>query len=101
MTYYAAWYGPRFGDGTVCVSFVPGKAEECAKESAAFDAIEYSDNCEEGFRTDGPCSQYGCPYCDIVSTTEFGYPARYLFSAQELREHRRDLLDGKVVILYK
>ena len=85
-TYYAAWYGQRYGDGSVCISLVPGQAERIAEESAAFDAEEMGDYC------DTPA---------IISGNEFTHSAKDLFTAAELREHRHDLLAGKVIILHK
>lgn len=100
-TYYAAWYGPRYSDGSVCISLVPGKAEQVAKESAAFDIDELCHYVEDEDHKEVPCDEYGCPYCDIISGMEFAHKAKDLFTAAELREHRRDLLAGKVVILRK
>ena len=96
-TYYAAWYGPRYSDGSVCISLVPGQAERIAEESATFDALEFDGYCE-----DEDCKG-DCSLCkpDIVSGNEFTHRAKDLFTAAELKEHRRNLLAGKVVILHK
>ena len=98
-TYYAAWYGPRFSDGNVCISLVPGEAERIAEESAAFDRNDNAEYC--GNEPNGPCRELGCPYCDIVCSIETVHSVRELFSAQELQRSKRDLLDGKVIVLYK
>ena len=98
--YYAAWYGPRFGDGSVCISLVPGEAARIAEESAAFDRDDKWAYCDDADHKNGPCDNYGCPYCDIQAGMESIVNVRDLFTARELKDRRRDLLAGKVVILH-
>jgi hypothetical protein len=99
MTFYAASYGPRFGDGTTVVSLVPGRAETAAEQSAEWHRQNDWQDTEEGEHPEGPCGEYGCPWCDITWTCESTHSAKALFNAAELREHRHALRQGQVVCL--
>lgn len=94
--YFAASYGPRFGDpqGTY-VALIVGRAEDAAERAAEWERNELPSYCE-----DEACKG-DCAFCDPDVTTwgESTYSAKDLFTAAELKKHRRDLLAGKVVCL--
>lgn len=92
--YYAASYGPRYGDpiGTY-VSLRPNRAAIAADSAAAIERREIIDACEDD-ACDGSCAEgIICYGPDAV------FRAKDLFSPAELREHRRALLRGEVVCL--
>ena len=97
MIYYAASYGPRYGDPIATyVSLKPGLAEDAAERAAEWERQELPSYCEDE-TCDGTCS-----FCDpdVCVWGECGtYRARDLFTLAELREHRRALLRGDVVCL--
>jgi hypothetical protein len=97
--YYAASYGYRFGDPTVVISLVPGKAEEAAEQSAEHERQNGWQDSEEGEHPEGPCGAYGCPWCDVSWSCESLVPGKNLFSAAELKENRHALRRGEVVFL--
>lgn len=99
MRFYAASYGPRYGD-PIC-TFVALKlavAEEAAEKGAEFERNELMMSCE------GDCDGR-CAFCDpqiVVNTAGWAcVPARDLFTATELKEHRHALRQGQAVPLYR
>ncbi len=92
FTYYAASYWYRWCEPhTTYVSLVAGKAEEAASRGADYELA----------LSDCHCHKAGCCYCDIVVGGESTYRTRDLFTPAELMEHRRALLAGEVVALYR
>jgi hypothetical protein len=103
-TYNAIAYGPRYGDpiGVMVtlrranedsrISF--DKALLAAEKAAQFERDELPGYCEDSC---GDCS-FCCP--DVL-TWEGYHAAKYLFTPAELREHRRALVAGEVVVLYR
>jgi hypothetical protein len=111
-TYFAASIGHRYGD--TCATFValePRKfdivgssgigatLEELAERSAEHEREEIIAQCEPEYRhEDGEECDCGE---DVVTYGAFTYDVRDLFTAAELKEHRRDLVAGKTIVLYR
>jgi hypothetical protein len=96
FTYYAASFGPRYGEGSgVYVSLVVGAAEEAAEKGMEWEKEELPGYCED------PDCKGDCSFCDpdLCLWGESSYRGKDLFTAQELRENRRALLAGEVVYL--
>jgi hypothetical protein len=97
VNFYAASYGPRYGD-PICtfVALNAFAAATAADKGAQFEEKELPGYCEASC---GDCS-FCCP--DIcVWYSGSPYKARELFTAAELKEHRRALRSGEVVALYR
>lgn len=93
-TFYAASYGPRYGDpsGTY-VALIVGRAEDATEKAAQFEREDLPSYCDTNC---GDCS-FCCP--DVCTWGESAYQAKDLFTPAELREHRHALLKGEVIYL--
>jgi len=113
-TYYAASYGPRYGDPVATIvaleplhelrpSLIQDKVNEANERSAQFEMAEYPGYCDTDHSEDGSPSIDDCSLCtpDISIVDAYSYRGCDLFTAAELREHRRDLVAGKVIVLYR
>ena len=94
MRFYAASYYPRYSDplGTF-VALKPGLAEAAAERAADWENKETPSYC------DTQCGDCSLCNVDVCAGMEFSYNASDLFTAAELKEHRRALRAGKVVCL--
>ncbi len=98
--YYAASVWPRWCDTLVTfVALQPGVAQAAAELAAEFEINERWQHDEQDHE-EGPCTALACPYCDIIAGVETVVRRNYLFTAAELREHRRELIDGHAIALY-
>lgn len=92
--YYAASWGPRYCDPVeTYVSLLPGVAERLAQSAADLEKTEAFLACDD------PDCDGTCCLRDIVTWGEHTHRAKDLFSAAELKEQRRALLQGNAVCL--
>lgn len=113
-TYFAASVGHRYGE--TCQTFVAierdcdivgasgiaARLEELAERSAQYERDEIVANCNaerefnERHENGEPCD---CDW-DVVTYGAYPVDVRDLFTAEELKEHRRALLKGETIVLY-
>lgn len=108
--YWAASYGPRYGDSTATyVALAPLRddsplhpevlVQDACERAADWERAELPGYCD-GVHTDNE-PESDCAFCspDIVESGAYAYSACDLFTLAELREHRHDLAMGRVVVV--
>ncbi len=111
-TYYAASYGPRYGDSVATMvaleplhelrpSLIRDRVNEVNERAARYEISELPGYCDIEHGDEGEISIDDCSLCtpDISIFDAYSYRSCDLFTAAELREHRRDLVAGKVIVL--
>lgn len=113
-TYFAASYGPRFGDPVATfVALDPSsnhivqsstgmKCEAAVEKAITFELEDMPGYCDLNHDAPDEIGRSECSLCepDITTSGAWTYTARDLFTAAELREHRRALLKGETIVLY-
>lgn len=94
ITFRAASYGVRFG-GPLATFVAVERGEGILVGGRALKAAEKAADYEETLSYDDD----GAIEC--VTWGEHTYQAKDLFTAAELKEHRRALMDGEVICLYR